>query len=129
MAPPSALTIAAQSVQRLVKEETYYHKELEGQEKRISKLQEDIQNQAESLDQNADFVLKQEVRARFLNHLVPNCVPTNPNPPLSVIHSKPLRPRPKQYLGHCTIALAMRCRSWRTRSPFPRAMAMLRRRT
>ncbi|KAK3942730.1 tubulin binding cofactor A [Diplogelasinospora grovesii] len=65
MAPPSALTIAAQSVQRLVKEESYYHKEQASQEARIQKLEEDIKTKAgtEDLDQNAEYMLKQEQKA------------------------------------------------------------------
>lgn len=61
MAPPSSLIIATQAVQRLVKEETYYHKEQAQQEARINKLQEDIANNSPDLDSNAEYVLKQEV--------------------------------------------------------------------
>ena len=62
MAPPSALAIATQAVQRLVKEESYYHKEQASQEKRIEKLEEDIAAGGANLDSNAEYVLKQEVR-------------------------------------------------------------------
>jgi tubulin-specific chaperone A len=61
MAPPSPLAIATQAVKRLVKEETYYHKELAGQEARVQKLEGDIKNKSADLDQNAEFMLKQEV--------------------------------------------------------------------
>ena len=61
MAPPSALTIATQSVQRLVKEESYYHKEQANQEARIQKLANDIDTKSSELDSNAIYVLKQEV--------------------------------------------------------------------
>jgi len=69
MAPPSQLAIASGSVQRLVKEETSYHKELAQQEARLKKLVE-----SKSEDENAEFQLKQEVclhdnykkRRRFL---------------------------------------------------------------
>jgi tubulin-specific chaperone A len=56
MGPPSRLAIATQSLNRLVKEEKSYHKELEQQEARIAKLQ-----QGGSGDENAEFTLKQEV--------------------------------------------------------------------
>ncbi|KAI9875023.1 MAG: hypothetical protein M1830_009022 [Pleopsidium flavum] len=57
MAPPSQLSIATSSVLRLVKEEASYHKELQQQEARIEKLQN------ETGDQNAEFQLKQERKA------------------------------------------------------------------
>ncbi|KAK0734074.1 tubulin binding cofactor A [Lasiosphaeria miniovina] len=63
MAPPSALTIATQSVQRLVKEETYYHKEQANQEARIQKLTGEIEAENPDLDSNAEYVLKQEKTA------------------------------------------------------------------
>lgn len=55
MAPPSKLAVATSAVQRLVKEEASYHKEQEQQEARIQKLQQD------SSDENAEYMLKQEV--------------------------------------------------------------------
>jgi tubulin-specific chaperone A len=58
MPPPSSLAVATSSLLRLVKEEASYHKELEGQQKRISKLESNIGN---SEDENAEFQLKQEV--------------------------------------------------------------------
>ena len=53
MAPPSQLSIATSSLVRLVKEESSYHKELQGQLARIEKLDEG--------DENAEYILKQEV--------------------------------------------------------------------
>jgi tubulin-specific chaperone A len=61
MAPPTPLAIATQAVNRLVKEESYYHKEQASQEKRIAKLEEDIKNNSADLDSNAEYILKQEV--------------------------------------------------------------------
>jgi tubulin-specific chaperone A len=61
MAPPSALAVATSSVQRLVKEETYYHKELASQKNRVEKLEKDIKEGSKDLDENAEYVLKQEV--------------------------------------------------------------------
>ncbi|KAG9593615.1 hypothetical protein KCU77_g6622, partial [Aureobasidium melanogenum] len=58
MAPPSQLAIATSAVNRLVKEEASYHKELEQQQARIEKLK-----QAGSDDENAEWNLKQENRA------------------------------------------------------------------
>ena len=55
MAPPSKLSIATSSVQRLVKEESSYHRELEQQEARIIKLQD------ENSGENAEYLLRQEV--------------------------------------------------------------------
>jgi tubulin-specific chaperone A len=56
MPPPSALTIATSSVQRLIKEEASYHKELKNQEARLEKL---LASKDE--DENAEYSLKQEV--------------------------------------------------------------------
>jgi len=55
MAPPSRLAIATSTLQRLVKEEASYHKELTQQEARLEKL---LQNKDD--DENAEFQLKQE---------------------------------------------------------------------
>ncbi|KAL2184268.1 tubulin binding cofactor A [Thermothelomyces heterothallicus CBS 203.75] len=63
MAPPTPLAIATQAVNRLVKEESYYHKEQANQVKRIKKLEEDIQNNSPELDSNAEYILKQEKTA------------------------------------------------------------------
>lgn len=56
MAPPSQLAIATSAVNRLVKEEASYHKELEQQQARIEKLK-----QGSSDEENAEWNLKQEV--------------------------------------------------------------------
>lgn len=61
MPAPSALAIASSSVQRLVKEETYYHKELASQQVRVDKLDADVKDQKADLDENAEYMLKQEV--------------------------------------------------------------------
>lgn len=55
MPAPTQLTIATSAVNRLVKEEASYHKELEQQQARIVKLQQD------GGDENAEYQLKQEV--------------------------------------------------------------------
>jgi len=55
MPPPSQLAIATSSLNRLVKEETSYHKELEQQQASIAKLEQG------GGDENAEFTLKQEV--------------------------------------------------------------------
>ncbi|KAI3322068.1 putative tubulin-specific chaperone Rbl2 [Xylariaceae sp. AK1471] len=63
MPAPSPLAIATQSVQRLVKEDTYYRKELAQQSERVKKLEADLKSSStESTDGNAEFMLKQEVR-------------------------------------------------------------------
>jgi predicted ribosome quality control (RQC) complex YloA/Tae2 family protein len=63
MAPPSQLAIATSSVQRLVKEEASYHKELKNQEARLEKL-----INSKEQDENAEYQLKQEV-CLLLAHL------------------------------------------------------------
>jgi hypothetical protein len=55
MAPPSQLSIATSSVQRLVKEEGSYHKELTQQETRLEKLLA-----SKDGDENAEYQVKQE---------------------------------------------------------------------
>lgn len=91
MAPPTPLAVATSSVQRLVKEEAYYHKDLASQEARIAKLEKDIAEKSADLDENADYVLKQEV-----------CLPTRSlsPPPLSptsgIVDSYSYPPRQKQ---------------------------------
>ncbi|KAI3400267.1 hypothetical protein diail_3648 [Diaporthe ilicicola] len=63
MAPPTPLAVATSSVQRLVKEEAYYHKDLASQQVRIAKLEKDISEKSSDLDENAEYVLKQEKQA------------------------------------------------------------------
>ncbi|KAI1108340.1 putative tubulin-specific chaperone Rbl2 [Nemania sp. NC0429] len=70
MPAPSPLAIATQSVQRLVKEESYYRKELAQQSERVKKLEAELQASPDSADGNAQFMLKQEVR--FPLHLSPS---------------------------------------------------------
>ncbi|KAL3474324.1 tubulin binding cofactor A, partial [Aspergillus californicus] len=59
MAPRSQLEIATGAVQRLIKEEASYKRELEQQKGRIQKLEA----QAPSEDENRDYLLKQESAA------------------------------------------------------------------
>ncbi|KAI1183334.1 tubulin binding cofactor A [Nemania serpens] len=63
MPAPSPLAIATQSVQRLVKEESYYRKELAQQSERVKKLEAELQASPDSADGNATFMLKQEQKA------------------------------------------------------------------
>ncbi|KFY19008.1 hypothetical protein V493_08200 [Pseudogymnoascus sp. VKM F-4281 (FW-2241)] len=58
MAPPSPLAIATSSLQRLVKEEASYYKELEKQEARLKKIEASTEE-----DENREYTLKQERRA------------------------------------------------------------------
>ncbi|KAI0974344.1 tubulin binding cofactor A [Xylaria arbuscula] len=60
MPAPSPLVIATQSVQRLVKEDSYYRKELAQQTERVKKIEADSKDSA---DGNAAFILKQEQKA------------------------------------------------------------------
>ena len=59
MPAPSPLVIATSALNRLVKEESSYHKELEQQSARIAKLEagEDADNE------KAEFILRQQVSA------------------------------------------------------------------
>jgi tubulin-specific chaperone A len=68
MAPPSPLGIALQAVNRLVKEESYYHKVQANQEKRIEKLGDEIENNSPDLDSTAEYILKQEVGFHLTQH-------------------------------------------------------------
>ncbi|KAF4218055.1 putative tubulin-specific chaperone Rbl2 [Aspergillus novofumigatus IBT 16806] len=56
MAPRSQLEIATSSVERLVKEEASYHRELQQQTERIQKLE----SQEAGEDENREYMLKQE---------------------------------------------------------------------
>jgi tubulin-specific chaperone A len=58
MAPATPLAIATSSVQRLVKEEASYHRELEEQTKRIAKLESEAGT--EDAEGNREFLIKQE---------------------------------------------------------------------
>jgi len=62
MAPPSKVAIATGSVDRLVKEEASYHKEIAQQKERIKKLE------ASEGDENKEYTLRQEVWFTSLYH-------------------------------------------------------------
>lgn len=57
MGPPSRLAVATSSLQRLLKEESSYHKELSQQEAHIEQLEQEPTGG----DENAEFQLNQEV--------------------------------------------------------------------
>lgn len=63
MAPPTKLAVHVSAVERLVKEEQSYHKEMHLQEKRIAKHRETIDTQ-----ENAEFLLNQEVSLNLPPH-------------------------------------------------------------
>ncbi|CAJ2501203.1 Uu.00g040560.m01.CDS01 [Anthostomella pinea] len=75
MPAPSPLAIATQSVQRLVKEQKYYEKELASQTERVQKLEADQEQKSKAqtngnsttttttADGNAEYVIKQEKQA------------------------------------------------------------------
>ncbi|RBR20785.1 uncharacterized protein FIESC28_05138 [Fusarium coffeatum] len=63
MPPPSQLAIATSSVNRLLKEEASYHKELEQEEAKVQVLKEKIDSGAGDDDGNASFMLKQQQTA------------------------------------------------------------------
>ncbi|EDN10929.1 predicted protein [Histoplasma mississippiense (nom. inval.)] len=58
MPPLSPLSIATAAVQRLVKEEASYHRELKQQEDRIKRLE--AEQPGEDVDGNREYMLKQE---------------------------------------------------------------------
>lgn len=68
--PPSQLSIATSSLQRLVREEASYHRELEMQRKSIARLEErkeaenknGNEDEEEEEEGNREFLLRQEVR-------------------------------------------------------------------
>ncbi|KAJ1331062.1 Tubulin binding cofactor A [Microdochium nivale] len=62
MPAPSPLAIATQAVNRLVKEEKYYKKEVTTQTETIKKLEEDLPESSKT-DENAEYMLKQQERA------------------------------------------------------------------
>ena len=74
MPPPSPLHIATQSVQRLLKEETSYRKELTQQGERVKKLGDEVAAGGSSEDGNAEFMLRQEVRFRATAPLIVYCI-------------------------------------------------------
>lgn len=61
MPPPSQLAIATSSVNRLLKEEASYHKELADQEAQVKALEEKIKSGQDNDDGNGEFMLKQQV--------------------------------------------------------------------
>ncbi|KAH7329023.1 hypothetical protein B0I35DRAFT_473671 [Stachybotrys elegans] len=61
MPPPSQLVIATNSVRRLLKEEASYHKELAQQQEAIKKLEEKTKSGQGNEDDNAEYMLKQQV--------------------------------------------------------------------
>ncbi|RYO87533.1 hypothetical protein DL764_008845 [Monosporascus ibericus] len=65
MPAPSPLTIATQAVNRLVKEEQYYQKELAQQTERVKKLEAEAADSKDGSggDDNAEFMRKQERKA------------------------------------------------------------------
>ena len=60
MPAPSKLAIQTAALLRLVKEEASYHKEQEGQEERLKKLED------EPADENKEYLLRQEVGDVFV---------------------------------------------------------------
>ena len=83
---PSQTQIAISSLQRLLKEEASYHKELESQKKRITKLEESNDDE----DGNKEFTLKQEVGQQFFDNWLPSLAilptPSHVVPNLVVVH-------------------------------------------
>lgn len=63
MPAPSALAISTGAVQRLLKEEASYHKELAEQEQTVKNLEEKLKAGTADEDGNEAFMLKQQVRS------------------------------------------------------------------
>ena len=66
MAPPTPLAIATSSVNRLLKEEASYHKEVEQEEASIKALKEKIESGQGDEDGNGTYMLKQQVGRAIL---------------------------------------------------------------
>lgn len=91
MPAPSPLAIASGSVQRLLKEEASYHKELAQQEAQVKALEERIKaSGAASEDGNDEFMLKQQVRKP------PSLPPPPPPPPSDDEDGSPSQERSEQ---------------------------------
>lgn len=58
-----------------------YHKELIDQQARVTKLEHDIANKNPDLDENAEYILKQEVRSDFLFSVSVSLFFSPPSPP------------------------------------------------
>lgn len=71
MPPPSPLVIATGAVNRLLKEEASYHKELEEQEAQVKAQEEKIKSGQEDEDGNATYILKQQVGVGPYNMMTP----------------------------------------------------------
>lgn len=71
MPAPTPLVIATSSVQRLIKEEASYHKELVQQEQKVKALEEKISNGQGSEDGNDEYMLKQQVGNSTKHHTSP----------------------------------------------------------
>lgn len=111
MAPPSKLTISTSSLQRLVKEEASYHKELSQQQARITKLEQP------SEDENAEYQLKQEVSSIFFppNSPImiipsPNLITSKSNSLTNPLSLTPLNPSPKSRLSNVPSFRNQQCR-------------------
>lgn len=68
MAPSTPLSIGTASLQRLVKEEASYYREVEDQQKRIEKLEKEAASGKTADDEvdNSEYMLNQEVCLAFL---------------------------------------------------------------
>lgn len=109
MAPPTPLAIATSSVNRLLKEEASYHKEVEQEEASIKALKEKIESGQDDEDGNGKYMLKQQV-----GH------PTAPSPRAVIndgVYSKPPWNRPRPSSSPYERRSSPPSRSWRSRSP------------
>ena len=64
MAPPTPLSVATNSITRLVKEEASYRTELASQQRRVQQLQQEAEGRGDGDGDdggNAEFELRQEV--------------------------------------------------------------------
>lgn len=109
MPPPSQLAIATSSVNRLLKEEDSYHKELAKQEADIKTLEEKIKNSQSDEDGNGKYMLKQQVRrVRVL---------WAPQVLLTMCCSELPRSRQRPFSNLCDRDSPTPRPSWRSRSP------------
>lgn len=111
MPAPSPLAITTSSVQRLLKEEASYHKELADQEKTVKTLQDKFNAGATDEDDNEAFMLKQHVSLFFL------CKRTRP-PTANVFAFSPIANRHRADKGRLwTAQAAHRRRRRQARGP------------
>lgn len=110
MAPPTPLAIATSSVNRLLKEEASYHKEVEQEEASIKALKEKIESGQGDEDGNGTYMLKQQVGRATAPHQGQLLM-------TGFLFSKPPWNRPRPSSSPYERRSSPPFRSWKSRSP------------